>query len=72
MRRNYTQRNYGYLVIAGDPDQIDNPALDKHNNGLTYVAECMKGSPYAAIIQFDNVHSVRSNLAKEAAERMVL
>lgn len=60
------------VVIAGDPDQCDNARLDKRTNGLVYAAECFKGSPKAAIITFENNHSVRSELAKEAIERMKL
>lgn len=58
------------IVIAGDPSQIDVPTLDKRNNGLVYAAEMMKGSPLAAIIQFDAANSVRSPLAREAIQRL--
>lgn len=58
------------VIIAGDPSQCDNPSLDKHNNGLVYAIDCWKGSKNAAIITFDDKHSVRSALAKEALERM--
>ena len=58
------------IVIAGDPEQCDNARLDKRTNGLVYAAECFKGSQRAAIITFENNHSVRSELAKEAIERM--
>lgn len=58
------------VVIAGDPDQCDNAKLDRHTNGLVYAAECFKGSSKAAIITFENNHSVRSELAKEAIIRM--
>ena len=58
------------IVICGDPDQIDNPLLDKRNNGLIYAMETMKGSPLCAIITFDDEYSVRSDLAKEAVKRM--
>ena len=58
------------VVIAGDPNQIDVPILDKRNNGLVYAAENMKGSPLAAIIAFSEGNSVRSKLSREAVERL--
>ena len=58
------------IVICGDPNQIDQPTLDRRNNGLIYAMETMKGSPLAAIIQFDAENSVRSPLAKDAVQRM--
>ncbi len=58
------------VIIAGDPTQCDNPQLDAYNNGLTYAVDCWKDSKYAAIITFEDRHSVRSALAKEALNRM--
>lgn len=58
------------VVLAGDPKQIDISTLDSHNNGLVYAASRMKGSPMCGIIRFPAQMSVRSPLAKEAAERM--
>ncbi len=58
------------LVICGDPTQIDNPKLDKCNNGLIYAAEMMKGSPKCAQIMFNASDSVRSSLATEALKRL--
>ena len=58
------------IVVCGDPNQIDQPTLDRRNNGLVYAMETMKGSPLAAIIKFDAENSVRSELAKEAVKRM--
>ena len=58
------------IIICGDPRQIDNTALDKHNNGLIYLKDCMKGSPNCAIIRFENEHCVRSVLAEDAINRM--
>lgn len=60
------------VVICGDPDQIDNPKLDRINNGLVFAAEKMKGSPLCAQITFQNGESVRSPLALEAAKRLTL
>ena len=58
------------LVILGDPNQIDNPKLDKKNNGLVYLAEKFKDSPLCAEIAFDESESVRSELAKDAIYRL--
>lgn len=58
------------IVIAGDPNQIDVPTLNKRNNGLVFAAETMKSSPLAAVVKFDTGSSVRSPLAKDAIERM--
>lgn len=58
------------VVICGDPEQIDNPLLDKKNNGLAYAIECMKGSPTTAVIELPRKAIVRSPLAQEAVTRM--
>lgn len=58
------------IVLAGDPRQVDAPTLDSKNNGLVYAADKMKGSPLCAIIKFDDSHSVRSDLAKDAIMRL--
>ena len=58
------------LIIAGDPNQIDNPKLDKKNNGLIYLSESMKGSPLCAQVEFSNSECVRSILAIEAINRL--
>ena len=59
------------VVLAGDPGQIDVPSLDKRNNGLVYAASKMGcKSPLAALITFETVHSVRSELSKAAIELM--
>ena len=60
------------VIVAGDPDQIDNPKLDKINNGLVFAAEKMKGSKLCAQLTFDQEESVRSPLAMEAAKRLTL
>ncbi len=60
------------IVICGDPDQIDNPKLDRVNNGLVFAAEKMKNSFLCAQITFENEESVRSPLALEAAKRLTL
>ncbi len=58
------------IIVAGDPDQIDAPRLDKINNGLVYAAEKMKGSPLCAQITFEQEECVRSPLAIEAIKRL--
>lgn len=58
------------VVLLGDPDQIDNPILDKKNNGLVFASEKMKGSELCAQITFEKAETVRSPLATEAAERL--
>lgn len=54
------------LVLTGDPYQIDNPYLDSSSNGLTYVAEKMKGQDLFAHVTL--TRSERSSLASIAAE----
>lgn len=58
------------VVLAGDPDQIDNPALDRKTNGLTYASERMRGSPLCAQVAFEDSECVRSQLAVEAIKRL--
>lgn len=59
------------IVITGDVKQIDNPKLDKRNNGLAFASERMKGSDLCMQVAFDGEgECVRSALAEEAAERL--
>ena len=58
------------IVLLGDVNQIDNPRLDRGNNGLVYALERMKGSKLCEICSFTEAESTRSPLAKEAAERL--
>lgn len=60
------------IIICGDPNQIDNPSLDKWNNGLVFAADCMKNSKLCAQLLFNKEDSVRSPLAVEALTRMPL
>jgi PhoH-like ATPase len=54
------------IVLTGDPYQIDNPYLDASSNGLTFVAERMRGQHLAAHL---TLHvSERSELAGLAAD----
>lgn len=54
------------VVFCGDIGQIDNPKLDKKNNGLSYLAERFKNSPLCAQVEFYDDESVRSQLSLEA------
>lgn len=56
------------IVITGDPEQIDNPRVDKRNNGLVFAAERMAKSKLSAQIGFTNEECVRSPLAAEASK----
>lgn len=58
------------VVICGDLDQIDNPHLDRHTNGLAFALERMTGSPLCAVVGFDESECTRSGLAREASKRM--
>jgi PhoH-like ATPase len=54
------------LVLTGDPYQIDNPYLDSSSNGLTYVAEKLKGQDMVGHVTLTK--SERSPLASVAAD----
>lgn len=58
------------IVIAGDPDQVDNPRLDSRSNGLVHAAKSFRNSDLACLITFEPNNSVRSPLAKAAIELM--
>lgn len=58
------------IVIAGDPDQIDHPKLDRRNNGLVYACEKMLGSSLCMQVAFDDEECARSPLAQEASLRL--
>lgn len=58
------------IVIMGDPDQIDNPYLDKYSNGLTFVSERMRGSEVCWQLTFTDEECERSRLANEAIHRL--
>lgn len=58
------------IVFLGDLNQIDNPKLDKKNNGLAYLSEKFKDCPLCAQIDFKSTESVRSPLAIEAIRRL--
>jgi PhoH-like ATPase len=54
------------IILLGDPDQIDRPFLSKHNNGLSYLIEKLKGQEFFAHVKF--LHGVRSIVSKMSAE----
>ena len=58
------------IVIIGDPDQIDNPKLNKYTNGLVYAADKMKGSSLCMQLVLDSEECVRCPLALDAVKRM--
>ncbi|MBO7336637.1 MAG: PhoH family protein, partial [Lachnospiraceae bacterium] len=60
------------IVLLGDPDQIDNPKLDRRNNGLVFASERMKGSDLCAQVTFKDSETVRSRLSSEAAKRLTI
>lgn len=52
------------IILTGDPDQIDNPYVDKIANGLSQVIEAFKGSSLAAHVTLQK--GERSKLAEES------
>lgn len=56
------------FVFLGDPTQIDNPNLNERYNGLVYLSEKMKGEKDCIQITLNDEESVRSNLARVAAQ----
>ena len=56
------------FVFLGDPTQIDNPNLTERYNGLVYLSEKMKGSKFCTQISLMDDESVRSELARYAAQ----
>ena len=55
------------MVIIGDPDQVFNPHMNRHSNGLMYAATHLAGSPYAAVVTMPKSEIVRSKAAREIA-----
>lgn len=55
------------LVIAGDLNQIDNPRLDKRNNGLAYAIKLMSSDPLCCMVGFSDSETTRSPLAARVA-----
>ena len=55
------------LVLAGDLNQIDNPRLNKYNNGLAYALKLMAGDPLCCVVGFRDEETTRSELAARVA-----
>ncbi|WP_050614648.1 PhoH family protein [Bacillus testis] len=53
------------IILMGDPEQIDHPYLDEHNNGLTYAIEKFKDQGISGHIKL--IKGERSSLAQLAA-----
>lgn len=58
------------LVALGDPAQIDSPFLSTRTNGLSWLSEKMKGSPYCNQLTMLPSECVRSKLAEDAIKRL--
>ena len=56
------------FIFLGDPTQIDNPQLNERYNGLVYLSEKFKDDSMAWHISLPDKESVRSKLARRAAE----
>jgi PhoH-like ATPase len=56
------------IVLTGDPFQIDNPYVDSSTNGLSYVADRLRGETLAGHIVLRK--GERSELANLAAQRL--
>lgn len=54
------------VILTGDPDQIDNPYIDAHSNGLIYLVNRLRHQPQTAHIAL--VKGERSQLAEMAAD----
>jgi PhoH-like ATPase len=53
------------MVFTGDVEQIDSPFLDMRSNGLSYLADKMKGQ--APFVHINLTHGERSSLADLAS-----
>ena len=53
------------MVFTGDVEQIDSPFLDMRSNGLSYLADKMKGQ--APFVHINLTHGERSQLADLAS-----
>lgn len=56
------------IILIGDPDQIDNPYLDRYSNGLVYAATKLAGEECHSHVQL--VQGERSKLAELAAKKL--
>ena len=60
----------GKVILAGDELQIDDPSLDRKNNGLVFASESMLGDVGTAQLFFHDSEIKRSRLSSAASERM--
>lgn len=60
------------IILAGDPEQVDAPHLDRWNNGLSFASERMAGSALCRQVTFEQNECERSPLAMEAIKRLSL
>jgi len=56
------------VIYLGDPDQIDNPHLDRYSNGLSHLRSKMKSLPNAAHVELKK--GERSLLAEQASKML--
>lgn len=56
------------IILIGDPDQIDNPYLDRYSNGLVYAVTKLSGEKCHSHVQL--VQGERSELAELAAKKL--
>ncbi len=56
------------LVMVGDPEQIDNPYVDRRSNGLVFTRERLRGQPCSAHVTLER--GERSPLAEAGAQLM--
>ena len=54
------------IILTGDPDQIDNPYVDRLSNGLTYAADRLGREDFTAVVPL--VQGERSQMSARAAE----
>lgn len=57
------------MVLLGDPKQIDNSSLNKHNNGLTFTVNALKGKDTFGCVQLlENERSQTAMLGEDLRE----
>jgi len=54
------------IILLGDVQQVDRPYLSKHNNGLCYAIERLRGQSFFGHVKF--VQGVRSEVSRICAE----
>ncbi len=58
------------VVLSGDFNQIDNPKLDRHRNGLAHAIKMMAGDPCCCIVGFTDEEAARSELAAAVVKKI--